>query len=169
MSQKLTLQVSKVCNGCRQEKAADEYYKSKEGRLLFLCKSCFKTRNSEMRIKHKEKIDLYDAGRGPGWNRSGREKYIVPKAVAWGRHIWKAYKLTVDQYEQMFAIQQTVCAICKCLCNRTSSNRLCVDHDHVTGAVRGLLCFQCNVGLGKFKDNAQLLAQAAHYISGSAV
>ena len=41
---------------------------------------------------------------------------------------------------------------------------LCIDHDHESGEVRGLLCRYCNVGLGKFSDEVQLLVKAASYL-----
>jgi hypothetical protein len=48
------------------------------------------------------------------------------------------------------------------ICNRVV--RLCRDHDHVTGRSRGLLCGECNMGLGKFRDTPALLEKAAEYL-----
>jgi endogenous inhibitor of DNA gyrase (YacG/DUF329 family) len=65
------------------------------------------------------------------------------------------YGITVDDYDHMFALQGGVCAICKDVCG--TGRRLCVDHDHNTGRVRGLLCMSCNQKLGwfeKHKDSA---------------
>jgi hypothetical protein len=41
---------------------------------------------------------------------------------------------------------------------------LCVDHSHRTGKVRGLLCIECNTGLGRFEDKLQILINAIHYL-----
>jgi hypothetical protein len=54
--------------------------------------------------------------------------------------------------------QQGLCAICK------AAPAVHVDHDHVTGAVRALLCFNCNGGLGQFTDDPLLLHAAAYYV-----
>jgi hypothetical protein len=59
----------------------------------------------------------------------------------------------------MLAAQGGVCAICK------AAPAQHVDHDHETGAVRALLCFNCNGGLGQVKDNPTLLHAAAYYVA----
>jgi hypothetical protein len=58
----------------------------------------------------------------------------------------------------MLEVQGELCAVCK------AAPVLHVDHDHVTGAVRALLCFNCNAGLGQFKDNPEALHAAAYYV-----
>jgi hypothetical protein len=65
-------------------------------------------------------------------------------------------------YEAMLTSQGGVCAIC----GRPPSEkrRLAVDHDHATGAVRGLLCVPCNQALGRFQDSPDVLAAAAMYV-----
>ena len=72
----------------------------------------------------------------------------------------RRYNLEVEEYIAMSEDQQGACAIC-----RQYVSRLCVDHDHNTGNVRGLLCHNCNTGLGKFKDNIQHLADAISYLA----
>lgn len=74
----------------------------------------------------------------------------------------KRYGIGQVEYDAMLAAQGGVCAICRGLC--IQYERLCVDHDHETGAVRGLLCIRCNRGLGLFRDDPTLLIQASDYI-----
>jgi hypothetical protein len=74
----------------------------------------------------------------------------------------KQYGLTVDEFEKMSSSQGGVCFIC--LKSQTVGRRLAVDHDHITKKVRGLLCNNCNVGLGYFKDDPELLRLAAAYL-----
>ena len=60
--------------------------------------------------------------------------------------------------------QDGKCAICGVREAYAPRKRLAVDHDHRTGAIRGLLCGNCNAGLGQFKDNPELLAAAVRYL-----
>lgn len=68
-----------------------------------------------------------------------------------------------DQYALMFEQQKGKCAICEepeIVPNRSLS----VDHCHVSGKIRGLLCSNCNPGIGKFKDSIDLLRKAVAYL-----
>jgi hypothetical protein len=73
------------------------------------------------------------------------------------------YGITVEQYEQMSADQGGECAICQKKC--PSGKVLAVDHNHKTGNVRALLCVNCNLGLGNFQDNIDLLFNAISYLN----
>lgn len=69
--------------------------------------------------------------------------------------------------EKMMRDQGNKCAICGkeiYLFGSKKSNTAHVDHDHITGKVRGLLCQECNTGLGKFRDNPLFLANAIKYL-----
>jgi len=79
------------------------------------------------------------------------------------------YHITPDRYDQMVAIQNNCCAICgqpeKALHNKTKKiQKLAVDHNHTTGEVRGLLCQDCNRGIGKFHENVSSLENAIKYL-----
>lgn len=71
----------------------------------------------------------------------------------------RSYGLTWEAFELMMRRQSGKCAICL-----GRSGRLIVDHDHVTGAVRGLLCNRCNAGLGQFQDSQSRLSAAINYL-----
>ena len=77
----------------------------------------------------------------------------------------KTFGLTIQDYEEMLALQNNQCAICGTL-QCASGRRFAVDHCHLTGKIRGLLCLRCNQAIGKFHDNYFLLQQAADYVSG---
>lgn len=80
------------------------------------------------------------------------------------QHLRKTYGITLEDYERMHAEQGGVCAICKKDAPGGRGKRFHVDHDHQTGAVRGLLCHQCNVSLGAFEENVDVMRAAVDYI-----
>lgn len=102
------------------------------------------------RQKHKEKLAIksreYAKNNPEIYRKSAREHYARNRDSI----IARKYGLTLDEYHAL----GDSCAICG------STKRLCVDHDHNTGEVRGLLCNGCNVGLGGFNDNRESLLKA---------
>jgi hypothetical protein len=74
-------------------------------------------------------------------------------------HLSRRYGITAGEADYLLAQQDGMCAICK------AAPAGHVDHDHATGAVRALLCFNCNGGLGQFKDNPEALHAAAYYVA----
>jgi len=73
-------------------------------------------------------------------------------------HLKRRYKVDTVQVEWLILQQGGVCAICR------TRKALHVDHDHATGRVRGILCFNCNREIGKFGDDPALLRSAIAYI-----
>ena len=70
--------------------------------------------------------------------------------------------LSLQDYRAMRERQKNVCGICK-----TPGKPLCVDHCHATGKVRGLLCRDCNLGLGNYKDNPVFTRAATAYLEAA--
>lgn len=75
------------------------------------------------------------------------------------------YGLTIEDYESLLSEQNGVCAICND--PMTTYRNQHIDHDHLTGQVRGILCSQCNTAIGKFKDSPEIIIKAAEYIMKS--
>lgn len=90
------------------------------------------------------------------WQRRNPEKVRAAKGMVFGD----------KTITQMLVTQMTCCAICRCTLLGGKATH--VDHDHYTGAVRGLLCSRCNRGLGFFCDDPRLLARAIAYLSAAA-
>lgn len=89
--------------------------------------------------------------------------------------ILRKYGITLEQYEALSKQQDGLCAICRqpqrgrkkdVRGKRTAF--LCVDHDHQTGRVRGLLCNPCNVALGQLDDDTERLQRAIEYLRAAA-
>jgi hypothetical protein len=80
----------------------------------------------------------------------------------WSRSIAK-YGLTPQSWRELFDSQDSRCAICGTEDN--GKKRFHVDHDHDSGEVRGILCTTCNVGIGSFKDDADLVFKAFSYLT----
>ena len=80
--------------------------------------------------------------------------------VARGKRI-RSYGITEAMFDQMMINQDGKCYICK---SDNGAIALCIDHDHLTGKVRGLLCNKCNRGLGLFSDDVVLLKRAMNYL-----
>ena len=90
------------------------------------------------------------------WNTTNRARRAATERQ-------RRYSISQADYDHIVAEQQGGCAICQAI---TAS--LAVDHHHDTGAVRGLLCSNCNVALGMLADNPLLLARAAEYLQSHA-
>jgi hypothetical protein len=78
----------------------------------------------------------------------------------------KTYGITAEEHAALFAQQGKCCAICGSKEPRTTRSWH-VDHDHVTGAVRGILCNTCNLLLGRARDRVDILQGAIAYLNGA--
>jgi hypothetical protein len=105
---------------------------------------------------------------------SGYHTYCLPCHAARGNetrqrlyggsreyHLRRRYGIGGAEFDEMLAAQGGRCAIC------SADNPEHVDHDHRTGWVRGILCFNCNGGLGQFRDDPAFLASAIAYLKGT--
>jgi len=105
------------------------------------------------------------------FNKNGKHasSYCKGCAKIYSQNYWKNvrapkisynYGITEEQYKLLLRLQRKVCAICKC----PDKRRLGIDHDHITGQVRGLLCTRCNLMLGLSKDSIDLLQTSVEYL-----
>ncbi len=91
---------------------------------------------------------------------NARTRRTAERVYGGGRnyHLKARYGITAAEYDAMLAAQGGLCAVCR---ERPAQH---VDHDHVFGHVRGLLCSCCNQGLGNFRDDAAHLRAAVDYL-----
>lgn len=80
------------------------------------------------------------------------------------KRLMSAFGITLDQYNEMLAKQNHACAICGMTDQSNPKVFPHVDHCHATGKIRGILCSNCNMALGKFKDDTSLLYSAISYL-----
>jgi hypothetical protein len=89
---------------------------------------------------------------------------MTKKEQAKNARLQREFHITLDEYKQVLTYQQGVCYICKKKTNKKGEPlKLAVDHDHVTGEVRGLLCWTCNKGIAIFRDSEERLQNAVSY------
>jgi hypothetical protein len=81
----------------------------------------------------------------------------------------RAYDLTIEQYDAILLAQGGACAICHQVVPIGGRNGFHIDHDHVDGHVRGILCASCNLVLGKFNDDPVRFREAAAYLERAMV
>lgn len=135
---------TKVCSKCKEIKDICEFHndnKVKSSNLHCWCKNC------------KNKASRDNIAKNPEKHRQVKAKHAITK-----------YGITLEQHKEMLNAQGGKCAICKRL-ETDCDKRLCIDHNHLTDKVRGLLCAQCNTALGLFNDDIEHLQTAIGYLT----
>jgi hypothetical protein len=89
--------------------------------------------------------------------RENPEKYFNLK-------LKKLYGIDADEYNKLFKEQNFCCAICGDNLAKVDKKHRFLDHDHISGKVRGILCRRCNLGIGFFKDDTNVLGLAIKYL-----
>lgn len=136
----------KICTRCHKTKSDKSFYKYTErdphttGKRHASCKAC----EHAARSKHR------------------RENPELASANARRCKIKRLFGITPEQYDVILMKQAGVCAICKR--KSPDGRRLHIDHDHNAKLVRGLLCHDCNRGIGMFRDSPSLLRSASDYL-----
>ncbi len=175
--------MTKICKRCENEKISDQFCKDKSRKdgLYPYCRDCAhlayldnQDRNTQ---RAKERYKQYPEGtkeiireRIRKWNleNADRRKFILRRA-----HIKRCYGLSEKDFEALLDSQDRKCAICRT--SDPGDQWWHVDHKHVDdwkkrsqlekrSLVRGILCRDCNLGLGRFKDSPESLRAAAAYL-----
>lgn len=141
--------VPKICKGCALVKEPSEFGWRTTSRSGWdtTCLSCHRTADRIRYVKSSE-----------------RRK----ETAKWGALKWK-FGLTRQAWEAIFAAQDGCCAICSesllpTRASRRDKRGACLDHDHRTQKVRGLLCARCNQGIGLLRDSVVIAEKAAAYL-----
>lgn len=182
----------KKCSVCGHVKPLPQYSKfarSADG-LKSECKQCSNKRSRRYRAENSAEISdrertyrennrdtILERKRGYNSDPVNRERnvekcrsyYAANKTKFADRKFVRNYGISLTEYNKMVSSQSGQCAICKGVFGFDKTTRGHVDHDHVTGKVRGLLCSNCNHGIGKFKDDPEVIREAARYVEQGGV
>jgi Recombination endonuclease VII len=157
----------KRCTRCGAEKALTDFYTDRKARDRRPpdCKVCNLARR---KAKYEENPRPY-IDRAIKWQRDNPERVraTAQRFTASGKrkvsnrksHLKRKYGLTLETFDELLASQVGGCAIC----GRTDADN--VDHDHASGRVRGILCFNCNITIGQAQDDEDRLAGAMAYLA----
>ena len=136
-----------------------------------------RARTKKWAAKNRDKIAAYrvanrdrQAKHVSKWQAENRKHYNAlqqrwrdeNRAGLRDKYLRSSYGINTEQYEAMWTAQAGLCAICHM--EPRSGKRLFVDHCHETLKIRGLLCDDCNVAIGRFHDNPDLVFQAVEYL-----
>jgi Recombination endonuclease VII len=134
---------AKLCPECGKTKPASEFYVRRSGKLAgqlaSYCKSCWGKRQRRWRANNA--VETKDM--------QLRNRFRTRYGIILPRGTW----------QRVMRESQGRCAIC-----REEGVELCLDHDHKTGQLRGMICHPCNRMLGHAADNEIILARAARYL-----
>lgn len=158
--------VSSKCRACRCKQGKDQYKPRGAPRFcdtekqIQACSRCAKILPFDCFFKQRKSKN----GINPACKQCARADIKRQRAAKPHRYRnWKLktkYGLTLERYEAMLETQGGLCLVCK-----NAMKKPVVDHNHTTGAVRGLLCHKCNTGIGFFDENVSYLAGAIEYIN----
>lgn len=135
---------TKTCKGCGEPKLLERFYGRKGNRdgLSNTCRTCEDVRSRAWQAANPERTR------------------VTNKRTALRRY----YGMTIEQYEEMLLGQDGRCACCGTDKPGGPGGTLHVDHNHRTGKVRGLICSDCNTGIGKLGDDLNGVANAMAYL-----
>lgn len=140
---------TKPCSGCKQSKPIDAFGIRKDrNQRLPRCRDCMKAARRAWYRQNREYVAAYQRDYE---SRTRRRAHL------------KKYGITPDDFDELMIIQSGACAACGGSQTYVAVH-LDVDHCHVTGRVRGLLCRRCNTAIGLAKESPTLLRELAAYL-----
>jgi hypothetical protein len=163
------LGLSYYCKACTSRRAAERYRRGKLGLSgarasswappgFKRCPSCTETKAVQDFPRSRSSRDGLAAYCKPCHNARTKATYARLYGNSRHYHLMRRYGISAAEVEELIAEQGGVCAIC--LTGKPEH----VDHDHRTGRVRGILCFNCNGGLGQMRDRVDVLLAAVDYL-----
>jgi hypothetical protein len=153
---------TKICSKCKIEKPIDEFYRAErnsDGKMS-QCKTCNYKYVKEYR-KRPENVDrIREQNRAIDKRYHSRPEIKMKHAERW--HI-KEYGISLQDREVIMKEQDGKCAVCGDILIK-EGNKTCLDHNHITGKIRGIVCHNCNCALGYIKDNSDIAEAMVRYL-----
>lgn len=152
------------CTWCSKYFTPNPHPSAVKGRQIYCSTVCMQRANyTRYRKKHFPVAEVQCLGCKEMYlpNSSAQKccRTCLPNWLA--RDRWQKYRITQPQYDQMLLNQGGICAICQIRPVK------CIDHDHTTGKVRGLLCLACNHAIGVLLDDPLVIRRAAAYVESA--
>lgn len=151
-------QTPRVCVSCKEEFIPHQYNQTK-------CLFCLRKEDDRFSL---ERLVRTCAGCTKEFVKNApTQAYCSEKCRVENSYLTRMYGITKADYDTMEAEQEGKCAICRefnFAMGTYHTGKLMVDHDHDSGKVRGLLCHNCNRGIGLFKDSPEVASAAAQYL-----
>lgn len=155
------------CSSCREEKPVAMFSPLVAARGCGQCRACKRAAKDDWARRNPDKVNAAAresrARRGEATRVVRRDYYHREKKRHWGYQL-KRYGIGVDDYQLMLTTQGGCCACCGASTGNSRGKRMYVDHDHVTGAIRGLICTKCNAGIGLLGDTLDGVRRAVAYL-----
>jgi hypothetical protein len=144
----------KKCTKCGIEKPLFEFHKNKNKNdgVASECKICCKLRHQKYYLDNKNHI----IKKSSIWAKNNPDK---KKKISRKSHLIKNYNIDLETQNFLIKLQNNKCKIC-----HKELKNFHVDHSHITGKVRAILCHHCNVLLGNAKDSIDILKSAVDYL-----
>lgn len=161
--------MNKRCTQCKELRLTSEFHrdKSRQFGLSDACKKCNKERASKYRKKnlqkarssvnksHKKYYKSKYENRVKEWRSKNKHRIYFYQT----KH---QYGITEELFKNLLLTQRNKCATCLILFE--GKIKACVDHNHLNGKVRGLLCKKCNSAIGFAQDDSKILERMADYV-----
>lgn len=145
-----------ICRICNSEKNSSDFIYGQNK-----CRTCHNKRQKENRLRR-------NCGLGPQTAVREKNRQLIAEGrereIWQDRHLRGRYGITLDDWRKMYADQDGKCGICDLEFEIFDRKDIHVDHDEKTGQIRGLLCSQCNMGIGKLFHSIENLKGAIVYL-----
>jgi hypothetical protein len=149
-----------MSTGTRKARASTKYYHAHKERVSARAKQWaaanpekVKAKRARYLLRHPGRINAL----AKVWRRNNRDRIR-------DSHLRRTFGITLAQFNAVNEFQSGLCAICDNPPNGKYDHTLYVDHDHKTGRIRGLICDNCNVVLGRVNDSSEILSRMITYL-----